>query len=65
MFPAPTPELPLIYPPALCCQCWHHGRDRYRPAGEPINMDRHRVEAIEGATAKAFVILKYANSSCS
>lgn len=38
-------------------QRWHQGRDRYRPAGEPIDTRHYEVAGIDGdATAKAFVL---------
>lgn len=39
------------------CQRWRHGRDHYRPAGEPIPTHRYEVAPIpDDRTAKAFVL---------
>ena len=43
------PLLPLV------CQRWRHHRDSYRPAGELINPDRHRVEVILDSDGRKFV----------
>jgi hypothetical protein len=37
------------------CQRWHHGRERWRPAGELFNPRYASVQRIDTATAKAFV----------
>jgi hypothetical protein len=38
------------------CQRWRQGRESYRPAGEPIDPRRYRVDLIDEAAAKAFVV---------
>lgn len=40
----------------MMCQRWRHGRDNYRPAGEPINTKLYGVELLEGdKLARSFV----------
>jgi hypothetical protein len=46
------------------CQRWIHGRDAYRPAGEPIETSRYEVAAIErDGVAKAFVMQHHYSGS--
>jgi len=44
-------QLPLF----TICQRWRHGRDSYRPAGEPFDPNRYAVEPIDFSAARRFV----------
>jgi hypothetical protein len=44
-------------------QRWRNGRASYRPAGEPFDHSRATVEAIDEATAKAFVVREHYSHS--
>ncbi|MDO8277011.1 MAG: hypothetical protein Q7T63_02660 [Burkholderiaceae bacterium] len=45
------------------CQRWRNGRASYRPAGEPFDHRWATVEAIDEATAKAFVVKEHYSHS--
>ena len=58
----PAPDHPRHRPPPA--SGWRHGRDHYRPAGEPIRTADYDVAAIPGdATARAFVLAHHYSGS--